>query len=204
MDEMNSDVVEWGIAARQKQGETISGDMHLVKRADNGVLVAVADGLGHGERAAEAAELALNAAGQCMHEPLIRVFEHCHQRIRQTRGVVMSLAFLNALNNTMTWAGVGNVEGLLVRSRPDGEDSHEYLMLSAGVVGVRLPPLRVMVLKVTPGDTLIFVTDGIRRGFEEKMVLLDAPDKTAQEILARDSLGTDDALVLVATYKGRA
>ena len=199
---MNSQIVEWGVAAKQMEGETISGDLHLVKPSDNGALVAVADGLGHGKAAAKAAELALDTAGQCMHEPLIRVLEYCHQKLRQTRGVVMSLAFLNALDNTMTWAGVGNVEGLLVRSSPDGEPDHEYLGLSAGVVGVRLPSLRAVVLRVASGDTLVFVTDGIRRGFEERMVLFDSPGKTAQDILARDCLGTDDALVLVATYKG--
>jgi len=184
-------------------GETLSGDLHLVKPVDQGALIAVADGLGHGKAAADAARLALNAVEECAHNPLVRMLEHCSQRLLQTRGVVMSLALLNALDNTMEWLGVGNVEGLLVRSAADGKRTIESLTLSPGVVGTRLPPLRAAALKVAPGDTLIFATDGIRRGFEEEMRFFATPDKTAQAILARDCLGTDDALVLIATYQGR-
>jgi len=42
-------------------GQALSGDLYLVKPLENGVLVAVADGLGHGQPAAEAASLALQA-----------------------------------------------------------------------------------------------------------------------------------------------
>ena len=200
---MNSNIVEWGVAGTQMPGEMLSGDLHLVKPFDHGALVAVADGLGHGEPAAEAAKLALNAVEECANEPLVRVLEHCSRKLCQTRGVVMSLAFFNALDNTMEWLGVGNVEGLLMRSAVDEKRTIEFLMLSQGLVGVRLPPLRAAIVKVAPGDTLVFATDGIRRGFEEGMILHDAPGRTAQGILARNCLGTDDALVLVATYKGR-
>ena len=197
---MNSDIVKWGVAGRQMAGETLSGDLHLVKPVDHGALVAVADGLGHGKAAAEAA---LTVAGQGAREPLVQVLQHCHQKLRTTRGAAMSLAFFNAGNSSMTWVGVGNVEGLLVRSDAGGKRARESLISSAGVVGVRLPTLHARTLKVALGDTLIFVTDGIRRGFEEEVIFFEAPDKTAQGILARGCLGTDDALVLVATYKGR-
>ena len=200
---MSSNTVEWGVAATVMPGEAISGDLHLVKPTGKGTLVAVADGLGHGKQAAEAARLALDALEQCAHAPLAQAFEHCSQKLRRTRGVVMSLAFLSAFDNTMEWLGVGNVEGLLVRSPADGKRAVESLLLSQGLLGVRLPPLRASVLNVAPGDTLVFATDGIRRGFEERVSLPGAPGEIAQGILARDCLGTDDALVLVATYQGR-
>lgn len=200
---MNSNIVEWGVAAKELSGAPISGDLHLVKPIDHGVLVAVADGLGHGKPAAEAAELAINVVSQCAYEPLIRVLERCNQKLNRTRGAVMSLAFFNALDNTMTWLGVGNVEGLLMRWVPGEKHSKEVLLLSAGVVGVRLPPLRTRVLPIAPRDTLIFATDGIRPGFDEGINLFQTPDKIAQSILARNGLETDDALVLVTTYRGR-
>lgn len=203
MDGINSNVVEWGVAAKQMPGESISGDLHLVKPVDHGVLVVVADGLGHGKHAAEAAKLAINVAAQCAYEPLIRVLEHCNHRLRRTRGAVMSLAFFNPLDNTVTWLGVGNVSGLLMRWASDGKYSKESLASSTGVVGFRLPRLRSAILPVAPNDTLIFATDGIRHGFEESLDLSEKPDTTAKGILARDSLETDDALVLVASYKGR-
>lgn len=200
---MNSNIVEWGVAAKQMPGERISGDLHLVKAVDHGVLIAVADGLGHGKPAAEAAQLAINVAARCAYEPLIRVLEHCNQRLSRTRGAVISLAFFNALKNTMTWLGVGNVGGVLLRAAPEEKLPKESLVSSAGVVGVRIPRLRATVLHVAPHDTLIFTTDGIRSGFEEAINLSRTPQTIAQSILARDFLETDDALVLVASYKGR-
>lgn len=200
---MNSSLVEWGVAERQKPGETLSGDLHLVKPLETGVLLAVADGLGHGEAAAEAARLAMNVVQEHSLEPLAEIMENCNRELHRTRGVVMSLAHLNALNNSMEWLGVGNVEGVMVRSAPDGKPAREFLLLSCGVVGGQLPPLRTAVLEIARGDTLVLATDGIQRGFEDSMVLLKGPQETAQGILERNGLATDDALVLVATFQGR-
>ena len=201
---MNSNLVEWGVAERHMPGEAVSGDLHLVKPLETGVMLAVADGLGHGKAAAEAARLALNAVEEYSHKPLVEVMENCSRKLRGTRGVVMSLALLNTLDNSMEWLGVGNVEGVLMRSAPDRKPARESLLLTCGVVGRQLPPLRTTALEITRGDTLVFATDGIQRGFEDSMVLLKGPQETAQDILDRDGLATDDALVLVATFQGGA
>jgi len=200
---MNSNLVEWGVAERQKQGESVSGDLHLVKPLETGVLLAVADGLGHGEAAKEAARLAMNVVEEHSHKSLVEILENCNRQLYGTRGVVMSLAVLNAFDNSMEWLGVGNVEGVLVRSAPDGKPGTESLLLACGVVGGQLPPLRTATLGMTSGDTLVFATDGIQRGFESNMGLIKRPQETAQHILERDGLETDDALVLVATFQGR-
>lgn len=200
---MISHLVEWGAAERPKAGETLSGDMHLVKALGDSTLVAVADGLGHGAAAAEAARLALETVEEYSHKPLVQVLENCNLRLRQARGAVMTMAILNHLESSMEWVGVGNVEGVLVRSMPGGKTTKESLLLSSGVLGASLPPLRTSALKIGSGDTLVLATDGIRRGFEDRMVLFEMPAKTAEGILARDGLDTDDALVLVATIHGR-
>ncbi len=200
---MNQGFVEWGVAGKQMQGETLSGDLHLVKQRENKVLIAVADGLGHGKAAYEAATLALSTVDEHSGEALVRILEHCSRRLRDTRGVVMSVALLDGVEDSMEWLGVGNVAGLLVRFGADGNRLHEFLLLSQGVVGIHFPALRATAVKVAPGDTIVLATDGIRRGFEDGMVLFDRAEKTAQAILSRDGLETDDALVVVATYQGR-
>ncbi len=201
---MSSNTIEWGVAAKPLPGEILSGDAYLVKPTDAGTLVAVVDGLGHGKEAAEAARFALQAVEQRAHLPLTQVIEHCSRELRQSRGVVISMAFLSALDDTMEWLGVGNVDGLLVRSSANGKRSIECLLSSEGVVGVRLPPLRPAVVNVAPGDAIIFVTDGVRRGFEQRVRFPGAPDEIARNIIAHDCLETDDALALVAVYKGKS
>ena len=44
--------LEWGVAAQALPGEAISGDRHVMQAFPSGALVAVIDGLGHGEEAA--------------------------------------------------------------------------------------------------------------------------------------------------------
>ena len=51
-----------------------------------------------------------------------------------------------------------------------------------------------------PGDTLIFVTDGIRGSFEEGIKSGDKPQRIADSIMGQFNRGTDDALVLVVRY----
>jgi hypothetical protein len=50
------------------------------------------------------------------------------------------------------------------------------------------------------GDTLIFVTDGIRASFEEAIKPGDKPKVIADNIMAKFNRRTDDALVLVERY----
>jgi hypothetical protein len=57
-------------------------------------------------------------------------------------------------------------------------------------------------LPVARGATLILATDGIRSSFTEDLPPGGSPQRVAQEILDRHWRGTDDALVLVATYLG--
>ena len=55
-----------------------------------------------------------------------------HETLVRTRGVVMGLASFKAVEGTMTWVGVGNVRGLLLRAT-GGRD--ESLLTRGGVVG---------------------------------------------------------------------
>ena len=48
-------------------------------------------------------------------DSVILLVDRCHERLRSTRGVVMSLASFDARESIMTWIGIGNVAGLLLR-----------------------------------------------------------------------------------------
>ena len=190
--------LEWGVAAQAFPGQATCGDRHVMQVFPNGALVAVIDGLGHGEEAATAAEIAVATLLGHAHESVIALLNRCHEQLRASRGVVMSMASFNAVEGTLTWAGVGNVEGILRRAGTNVSD--ETLLLRGGIVGIQLPPLFASIIPVMPGDTLIFVTDGITPGFADKLDLRDPPQELADRILAQHGKGTDDALVLIARY----
>jgi serine phosphatase RsbU (regulator of sigma subunit) len=195
-------LIEWGVATQPLEGEAESGDQYVVRPLPNGVLVAAVDGLGHGREAALAAKRAVATLADYAHEPVISLVRRCHERLRRTRGAVMSLAVLNVQDSTMTWLGVGNVEGVLLRADTAADPLRENVLLRSGVVGCQLPALHASILPVTRGDVLIFATDGIRSGFVEDVTLSDPPQRIAEHILARRATGMDDALVLVARYLG--
>src|SRR5690349_16912748 len=112
-------LLDWGVAARALPGERASGDLHLVETFPGGVLVAVVDALGHGEEAAIAAQLAVATLAKHAAEPVDALMQRCHLALRRkTRGVVMSLASFDAAERTMTWLGVGNVEGFVYAADP--------------------------------------------------------------------------------------
>jgi hypothetical protein len=58
------------------------------------------------------------------------------------------------------------------------------------------------VLPIAKGDTLVFVTDGIRGEFVEGLSSLESPQRAADKILKQYGRGNDDALVLVARLTG--
>ena len=196
------ELIDWDVAGRPLAGEPVSGDLHLVKCLDAGVLLAVVDGIGHGDEAIAAARKAVAILEASPGKSIVALVKQCHEALLKTRGVVMTLASLNALENTVTWLGVGNVEGRLLRPDDRGNHSSESVLLRSGLVGYQLPELQTSVVPVAPGDLLIFATDGVRPGFAEGINVSEAPGPLATGILSEHFKGTDDALVLVARYLG--
>jgi phosphoserine phosphatase RsbX len=211
MDTERSDsLLRWGVAARALARQSVSGDLSLVIPFPGGVLVAVVDGLGHGEHAVAAARLAITTLGEHAQEPVTLLLQRCHEQLKGTRGAVMSVASFDVHDSLMIWIGVGDVEGVLLRESVEDGQGRESLPLRGGVVGYQLPPLRATALPVRRGDMLILATDGIRNSFIQEPLLRnpavrlaqDGPQQLADRLLAQYGKTTDDALVLVARYLG--
>ena len=193
-------MIEWGVATLTLPGQTACGDRYVVKPFPDGVLVAAIDGVGHGDEAADAAKIAVTILETYGDESVLSLLKRCHEELRKTRGVVLSLASCNARESTMTWLGVGNIEGRLLRADPHAYPRQESLLLRGGVVGGLLPAPYASIVPVRPGDTLVFTTDGVRSDFVEGLTVGESPQRSADRILGQYAKRTDDALVLVARY----
>ena len=195
-------MVEYSVAKFVLPGQSESGDHHLVCCNQNAILIAAIDGIGHGEEAANAAKAATSILRTGVDEPVISLVEQCHEKLRSTRGVVLSLASIDMVHGMMTWLGVGNVQGVLTRAGAKKGSVQEMLLLRGGVIGSQLPPLQAAVLPIAKGDTLVFATDGVRSDFTENLTALENPQRAADRILGQFQNGNDDALVLVARLTG--
>lgn len=194
--------IEWSVASRALPGQTVSGDLHVVAPWSDGVLIAVVDGLGHGQEATVAARIATSVLEQHAGEPVINLVRHCHQALLRTRGAVMTVVALNTRDNTLTALGVGNVETVLHRASPEARPQRESVLLRGGVVGYNLPPLQASVLPIAAGDVVVFGTDGVREDFSELIDPAETPQQLTEKIIGQKFRGTDDGLVLACKYLG--
>lgn len=191
--------VDWAAASVVAPGHHESGDQRCVRILDNRTIIAVLDGLGHGPEAAEAARRGVALIQQSSTTDVVTLVRECHDGLRGTRGVVMSVAMVDGLAQTMTWIGVGNVRGHLWSDRSPAPRS---LLLRSGVIGSFLPQLRAAAVPLNEGDTLVFTTDGVGAAIDERLLRGNSLQATAERILARCRTGHDDALVLLARYRG--
>ncbi|HEY2676350.1 MAG TPA: SpoIIE family protein phosphatase [Steroidobacteraceae bacterium] len=194
----NPQPIECSVATFVMPGQSRSGDLGVVKMFEGGALLAVIDGLGHGEEAFGAAALAKAAIEAHSQETVESLVQRCHTVLRRTRGAVMSLAAIDLEGGLLRWVGVGNVQALLCRFDAAAMPAREELLLRSGIVGAQLPRLCSATVPIRRRDTLIFTTDGIRSSFGDRLVASETPRLLAQNILNNYLQGSDDALVLVA------
>jgi phosphoserine phosphatase RsbX len=194
--------VQYGVASTSAAGHDESGDRHLVKTTPGGTLLAVVDGSGYGKDAAAPARMAIEVLEANAGDDLVSLVQRCHERLRRTRGAVMSLVAINAAENALTWLGVGNIEGILLRYGSSVKSTPEALPLRPGIVGYRLPVLRAVVTPIKTGDMIILATDGVQPDLGRRFTSEDPPRKIAEYISSRYHKGLDDGLVLAARYQG--
>ena len=192
--------IETAFATLPLPGQAESGDLCLIKPAGKGTLLAVVDGLGHGQEAASAAHAAVAALDRHAPEPLIDLVRRCRDALVGLRGVVLGLAYVDPQAATLTWLGVGNIGGIVLRADLGNRPSRITMVPNAGFIGGEPTNPTARSVPLALGDTIILYSDGIRDGFAESLVLSNSPQEIADLVIARHVKGNDDALVLVARY----
>jgi serine/threonine protein phosphatase PrpC len=192
--------IDTAFATLPLPGEKESGDLCLIKRVGVGTLVAVVDGLGHGEEAANAAHAAVGALERYAREPLSDLVRRCHEALLGLRGVVLGLAYLDPQGATLTWLGVGNIGGILLRADSGSRPARVTLVPSAGFIGGDPPHPTTRSVPLALGDTVLLFSDGIKEGFADSVVVTNTPKEIVDSAISRHTKGNDDALILVARY----
>jgi negative regulator of sigma-B (phosphoserine phosphatase) len=197
--------LEWAVCATSYPRQRRSGDAFLVRGTAAGVLVAVVDGLGHGEEAADVAERALASLRKTAGEAPTHCVTACHRALRGSRGVALTVAAIDPLAERLVWVAVGNVEAAVLRRGRNGAPTTRLTVpLRGGVVGDRLPPLRESTAPLAAGDHQVCATDGLAPAFLSSLDVPLAPPALARRLHAEYARADDDALVLVARRNGRS
>ncbi|HEY1957950.1 MAG TPA: SpoIIE family protein phosphatase [Polyangiaceae bacterium] len=195
-------VVAWADACRARPGSVECGDRSVVASFPDGVTLALIDGLGHGHEAALASDVIAAAVSRHASEGPVEVLQRCHEEARSTRGAVVAVARLDARSASISWAGVGNIDALLLRASLSAASSRDALISRGGVVGKNLPPLHASTTPIARGDVLVFTTDGIKGTHHAILSPHVAVEILTKEVLTGFAKESDDAAILVARYEG--
>lgn len=145
-----------------KPGETACGDAfcYLVNRHD--IRFFLADGLGHGEEAAIAANAAINAFKSCTLDSPVDILRTIHQAVKKTRGLVGTVIVFDLSRRVWKICGVGNI---LTRLQSPG--LLKNYVAHNGIIGLNIPStMKDQEIPYESMQLLIMCSDGIRTRWE--------------------------------------
>jgi anti-sigma regulatory factor (Ser/Thr protein kinase)/serine/threonine protein phosphatase PrpC len=189
----------FGAITRPHLSSEANGDAFVIKWWNESALVAVIDGLGHGQFALRAAQTARRYVESHHDQPLERLFQGVHRVCRATRGVVMALARFDLANGTMSFASVGNIE-----ARAFGSPERISLIARRGVLGLNSPGPLVTHHRWEPRYMLVLHSDGLSTrwtGDDFPGLAGSSAHGAAQQLFRPLAKNHDDATVVVVTAR---
>lgn len=184
------------VEVRNHPSSVVCGDGHVIAHDGPLSMLAVIDGLGHGEKAKKAAAAAERFLLDAFPEELSDVPGKLHRVLSGSRGVSVGIALIDHSKDRLQFAGVGNIT---VRLKYAGENKWMRPVCVPGALGQILPRVDVMSFPWSRGSILVMHTDGIKPGWELSSPQLSLPSADiARLIMETDWGGCDDATVMVA------
>ena len=180
---------------RPVEGEEECGDAYAVRRTDNGYLLMVCDGLGHGPLAAHASGEAVRIFRHSSDDSPATLLTRLDAGLSGSRGAAIAIAHVEPLCGRLTYAGVGNVAG-----RMEGGERRRGLVSVPGIVGHKTRSPRDTVHDLDPSVAVVMHSDGLTERWDMAdypELLQSSPLVTATTILRDAAVRRDDAGVLV-------
>ncbi len=182
-----------------KHGETACGDNWEIQQKGNALKLCIADGLGHGENAAEAAKAALVSFKETLRSEPSQALRTMHSAIKKTRGAVVTIAHLDMAKNKMVYCGVGNIAGKIC-----GVRNRSFLSYN-GIIGHSIPnTMNDHHYDWEDNDLMVLHTDGLnsRWDIQKYPSILKHDSIILAAALYKDhNRGTDDVTVVIIRKK---
>lgn len=185
-----------GVVRQAKPGEVVCGDNWIARWFADGWVCAVADGLGHGVIASDAASAIIDAVGRTPARlSPIQFVEAAHQAARHTRGAALGVAVLDEAAGVVRFAGIGNIAAVVLNGA-----ERRHLVSHNGIIGHEYRKVAEFSHPWLPESVLVLHSDGIATHWDLGRypgILARDPSLIAG-VLYRDYLrGRDDAIVVV-------
>jgi anti-sigma regulatory factor (Ser/Thr protein kinase) len=177
-------------------GETVCGDAWSAERSSERSLYIVADGLGHGPSAAEAAQEAVRVFHLVSQFESDRILSEIHSALAKTRGAAVSVAEILHQKQVLRYAGAGNIVGVIC----SGGKTRSLVSMN-GTVGHAVAKIQQFSYPWPPESALIMHSDGLatRWNVEQYPGLASRHPALLAGVLFRDFCRKrDDATILVS------
>jgi anti-sigma regulatory factor (Ser/Thr protein kinase) len=196
---------EIGAVNAPHPGEEACGDGWAVVQRAGRSLILVADGLGHGIVAAEAAVEAGKTFQDRTSLAPAQMVAAIHAALRGTRGAAVAVAEVDVAQQSVRFAGVGNIAGVIL-----SVDERRRLVSRNGTAGHEVRKIQEFTYPWPAGESgrqplLILHSDGLtsRWDLDRYPGLAQRRPSLIAGVIFRDfNRGRDDVTVVVATGKG--
>jgi len=148
--------VEIGGLSLPHPGEECCGDRWTARLDAGRTLVLVADGLGHGRYAAEAAEGVIQVFKTHSRMRPGAILEAAHAAIRGTRGAAAAIAEIDHDAGQVRYAGIGNISGAIIVG-----DQRMNLVSHNGILGHQCRKVHEFVQPWPANAILVMHSDGL-------------------------------------------
>ena len=182
-------------------GEVVVGDAWTHRSEEHFCTIAVIDGLGHGQLAAEASGEAVAAFHRSPPGALpLEILEDIHAALRCTRGAVACVARVDFERCEVLYTGIGNIAAMIVSSKET-----KRLVSHNGTLGGQVRRFNQLRYPFPAGSVLVATSDGLSTHIDlakyPGLVGRSAP--VIAGVLMRDlRRGRDDATVVVVRETG--
>ncbi|HUR90201.1 MAG TPA: ATP-binding SpoIIE family protein phosphatase [Ramlibacter sp.] len=194
--------IRYGGVATSAPGEIVSGDAWAVASEGPAATLFVADGLGHGAFANQAAREAIDAfRGQPVAQPR-EIIEVVHGALRSTRGAAVAALRADSTTETIDFCGAGNIIGRVVSGVTD-----RTMITQNGTAGLQVRRPEQHRVEWAAHAAIVVHSDGIESRWTPERVraVLGRDPVLMAAIVMRDHCrGRDDATVVVLTREAQA
>jgi anti-sigma regulatory factor (Ser/Thr protein kinase) len=184
-----------GVLSVPVSGETACGDAWSAHHEPGRSIYIVADGLGHGPQAAEAANEAVRVFNEVPNRPPDFILKEIHGALAKTRGAAVSIAEVLHRDGYLNYAGAGNISAVV---HSCGKTRSAVSM--NGTVGHSVAKFQQFSYAWERSSMLIMHSDGVatRWNLEQYFGLASRHPALVAAVLYRDfTRGRDDATILV-------
>lgn len=172
----------------------VNGDAYIIKEWNGQTILAVTDGLGHGQEASIASGKAREYILHNYADDVEQVVRNLHAHLHGTRGVAAGLAKIGRGNRRLLFCGIGNIEVRVVGEPPMHPASLD------GILGLNLRKALKFQYQYSVLRSVILHSDGISGRFElsDYPTIHERPQEVAERILVESGKQDDDATIIIA------